>query len=61
MMKRPEPKTETPQTPPAPLSRVMREGSTTFCPRCGSTTSKKRFFRTIGKEICHNKKCLNSL
>jgi hypothetical protein len=46
--------------PKPPLSRIIREGSTSFCKSCGSTVSKTGFLGIFGEMLCHNQECLNS-
>ena len=48
-----------PKPPPPPLNRVMRENSTNFCRKCGSTMTRSGFAHIIGKLLCDNPKCDN--
>lgn len=46
--------------PKPPLSKIIREGSTSFCKNCGSTVSKNGFLGIFGEMLCHNSECQNS-
>lgn len=45
--------------PKPPLSRVIREGSTRFCDKCGSSASRSGFLGLFGTIVCHNEECSN--
>ncbi len=46
-----------PEPPKPPLSRVLKEGVAIFCPKCGSSMSRKGFLGLFGSRRCDNKKC----
>lgn len=41
--------------PKPPLVIIIREGCSLFCPKCGSSMTKKYFF--FGKKECINEEC----
>jgi len=44
--------------PAPPLSRVIRQGgSSKTCPNCGSTMTKKGFWKLFGERLCDNSEC----
>ena len=58
--RQPPPIVEIPEPPKPPLGRIDREGTTHFCPICGSTASKKGWLGLFGERTCDNKECPNS-
>lgn len=46
--------------PEFPLTRVIREGATSFCENCNSTMSRCGFLRLFGRKYCDNKNCPKS-
>jgi len=49
-----------PKPPEPPLGRIMREGSTKICKKCGSTMTRSGFAGILGELLCDNPKCENS-
>lgn len=49
------PAQETPSAPKPPPSRIIREGSGHFCPKCGSTMLRRYWL--IGQLKCIQKEC----
>jgi hypothetical protein len=48
------------QAPKPPLSRIIREGGSHFCPECYSTMSRQGFLGIFGQLLCDNIKCKKS-